>query len=96
MEAYLWVTDDVLNQIRFLDCEGNDNIRKAQQIIDRIYRRDLYKLVGEKRIKCMDGPVSSVCCLIYNYIHSKRVTFNHYECLFFSYNDLSTCAILLC
>lgn len=60
MKAYLWVTDDVLNQIRFLNSD-DDELKEAQQIINRIYQRDLYKLVGEKRIKCIDGNVSPVC-----------------------------------
>lgn len=60
MKAYLWVTDDVLNQIRFLNSD-DDELKEAQQIINRIYQRDLYKLVGEKRIKCIDGTVSPVC-----------------------------------
>lgn len=58
MRAYLWVTDDVLNQIRFLNSDKNEELKKAQQIINRIFQRDLYKLVGEKRIKCIDGTVS--------------------------------------
>lgn len=58
MGAYLWVTDEVLNQIRFLNSDENDELKKAQHIINRIFQRDLYKLVGEKRIKCIDGPVS--------------------------------------
>lgn len=61
MRAYLWVTDDVLNQIRFLNSDKNEELKKAQQIINRIFQRDLYKLVGEKRIKCIDGTVSPVC-----------------------------------
>lgn len=60
MKAYLWVTDDVLNQIRFLNSD-DDELKEAQQIINRIFQRDLYKLVGEKRIKCIDGTVSPVC-----------------------------------
>lgn len=55
MEAYLWVTDDVLNQIRALNPDNNENIKQAQRLIDRIYRRDFYKLIGEKRVKWKRG-----------------------------------------
>lgn len=55
MEAYLWVTDDVLNQIRALNPDDNENIKQAQRLIDRIYRRDFYKLIGEKRVKWKRG-----------------------------------------
>nr|XP_034335733.1 deoxynucleoside triphosphate triphosphohydrolase SAMHD1 isoform X1 [Crassostrea gigas] len=58
MRAYLWVTDDVLNQIRFLNSDNNVELEEAQQIINRIFQRDLYKLVGEKRMKCIAGTVS--------------------------------------
>lgn len=61
MRAYLWVTDDVLNQIRFLNSDDNVELEEAQQIINRIFQRDLYKLVGEKRMKCIAGTVSTVC-----------------------------------
>lgn len=54
MEAYLWVTDDVLNQIRTLNADGNKQIEKAQEIVDRIYHRDFYKVIGEKRVKWRD------------------------------------------
>lgn len=54
MRAYLWVTDDILNQIRTLNPDGNDKIKKAQEIVDRIYRRDFYKVIGEKRVKWRD------------------------------------------
>lgn len=54
MEAYLWVTDDVLNQIRTLNADGNKKIKKAQEIVDRIYHRDFYKVIGEKRVKWKD------------------------------------------
>lgn len=57
MKAYLWVTDDVLNQIRFLNSD-DDELKEAQKIINRIFQRDLYKLVGEKRMKCIAGTVS--------------------------------------
>lgn len=51
MKAFLWVTDDVLNQIRILNPNDKANIIKAQRIIERIYDRDFYKVIGEKRIK---------------------------------------------
>lgn len=54
IETYLWVTDDVLNQIRTLNPEDNDEIKKAQQIVNRIYCRDFYKRIGEKRVKWKD------------------------------------------
>lgn len=56
MDAYLWVTDDVLQQIRRIDLttitnpENHSKLEDAQNIIDRIYRRDLYKLIAEKRV----------------------------------------------
>lgn len=56
MDAYLWVTDDVLQQIRRIDLttitnsENHSKLQNAQDIIDRIYRRDLYKSIGEKRV----------------------------------------------
>lgn len=58
MRAYLWVTDDILNQIRTLNPDGNDKIKKAQEIVDRIYRRDFYKVIGEKRVKWRDESKS--------------------------------------
>uniref|UniRef100_K1PVT3 SAM domain and HD domain-containing protein 1 n=1 Tax=Magallana gigas TaxID=29159 RepID=K1PVT3_MAGGI len=58
MRAYLWVTDDTLNQIRTLNPDGNDKIKKAQEIVDRIYRRDFYKVIGEKRVKWRDESKS--------------------------------------
>lgn len=48
MDAYQWVTDDVLQQIRRIDSTG---VKASRDIINRIYRRDLYKLIGEKRVK---------------------------------------------
>lgn len=58
MKAYLWVTDDVLNQIRTLNPDGNEKIKEAQKIVDRIYRRDFYKVIGEKRVKWKDESKS--------------------------------------
>lgn len=60
MDAYQWVTDDVLQQIRRIELKPKDSsdnpinvkdVEDSQNIIDRIYRRDLYKLIGEKRVK---------------------------------------------
>lgn len=57
MDTYQWVTDDVLQQIRRLELEDDENsvqhrdVGAAQNIIDRIYCRDLYKLIREKRVK---------------------------------------------
>lgn len=58
MTAYLWVTDDILTQIRTLNPVGNEKIDKAQKIVDRIYRRDFYKVIGEKRVKWKDESKS--------------------------------------
>lgn len=57
MDAYQWVTDDVLQQIRRIELDTIKNakergdLKAAQDIIDRIYCRDLYKLIAEKRVK---------------------------------------------
>lgn len=65
MDAYLWVTDDVLQQIRRIDettindDENRKNLRVAQNIIDRIYRRDLYTLIGEKRVIWSEDSMSA-------------------------------------
>lgn len=65
MDAYLWVTDDVLQQIRRIDeTTINDDdkrrdLRDAQNIIDRIYRRDLYTLIGEKRVIWSEDSMSA-------------------------------------
>lgn len=51
------MTDDVLQQIRRIELDTIKNanergdVEAAQDIIDRIYCRDLYKLIGEKRVK---------------------------------------------
>lgn len=50
MKAYLWVTDNVLHQIKALDGSRSEDIRKAKKIIERIESRDLYKMIGEKRV----------------------------------------------
>lgn len=60
MDAYLWVTDNVLNQIKALDSKTFPEIQKAQDIIDRIERRVLYKMIGEKRVKWGERSISSV------------------------------------
>lgn len=65
MDAYLCVTDDVLQQIRRIDeTTINDDdkrrdLRDAQNIIDRIYRRDLYTLIGEKRVIWSEDSMSA-------------------------------------
>lgn len=60
MDAYQWVTDDVLQQIRRIELDPSDStgdVKASQDIIDRIYRRDLYKLIGEKRMKWVKESV---------------------------------------
>lgn len=65
MDAYLWVTDDVLQQIRRIDVtpitnpDNRRELQDAQNIIDRIYRRDLYKLIGEKRVIWSNETISA-------------------------------------
>lgn len=60
MDAYLCVTDEVLQQIRCLKpattkkSKEDKDLEDAQKIINRIYCRDLYKLIGEKRVKWSD------------------------------------------
>lgn len=72
MDAYLWVTDNVLNQIKALDSKTfpgiqkvqetkrAHEIKKAQEIVDRIERRVLYKMIGEKRVIWEERSRSSV------------------------------------
>lgn len=58
MDAYLWVTDDVLHQIRRLKPEGpngDSDLEDAKQIIERLYCRKLYTLIGEKSVKWSTG-----------------------------------------
>lgn len=58
MDAYLWVTDDVLHQIRRLKPEGpngDSDLEDAKQIIERLYFRKLYTLIGEKSVKWSTG-----------------------------------------
>lgn len=50
MDTYLWVTDDVLHQIKTLDGDSDAKIKEAKKIISRIEDRDLYKMIGEKRV----------------------------------------------
>ena len=57
MNAYLWVTDDVLHQIRMLPSNGEKDIDDAKGILKRIQRRDLYRLVGENKITWRDPEV---------------------------------------
>lgn len=59
MDAYLWVTDNVLNQIKALDNKKSPEIKKAKKILDRIELRDLYKMIGEKRVKWGERSRSS-------------------------------------
>lgn len=60
MEAYLWVTDEVLHQIKAL-ASNDPKIRKAKDIVDRIERRDFFKLIGEKKVIMEYAHRSSVC-----------------------------------
>ena len=64
MDAYLFVTDDVLHQIRMLPSksteENKKDIEDAIEILDRINRRDLYRLVGENKIRWKDQPNQEV------------------------------------
>lgn len=63
MDAYQWVTDDVLQQIRRIELDPSDStgdVKASQDIIDRIYRRDLYKLIGEKRVKWVKESVKNI------------------------------------
>lgn len=72
MDAYLWVTDNVLNQIKALDSKTfpriqkaqeikrAQEIKKAQEIVDRIERRVLYKMICEKRVIWGERSRSSV------------------------------------
>ncbi|XP_056004548.1 deoxynucleoside triphosphate triphosphohydrolase SAMHD1-like isoform X2 [Ostrea edulis] len=53
MDAYIWVTDDVFHHIRTLSGD-NAKIKKAQKILDRIFTRDLYKLIGEKKVEFVE------------------------------------------
>ncbi|XP_078310158.1 deoxynucleoside triphosphate triphosphohydrolase SAMHD1-like isoform X3 [Crassostrea virginica] len=56
MDAYMWVTDDVLHQVRMLPSNVDEDIADAKRILDRIHRRDLYRLVGENKITWRDLP----------------------------------------
>lgn len=58
MDAYLWVTDDVLHQIRHLKPYRDSDLKDAQKIINRIYCRQLYTLIGEKSVKWSTVPES--------------------------------------
>lgn len=61
MDAYRWVTDNVLHQIKALDGSKSPKIQKAQQIVDRIESRDLYKMIREKRVLLNETIGSLVC-----------------------------------
>lgn len=68
MDTYQGVTDDVLQQIRRLELDTDKNsdkhknVKAAQDIIDRIYCRDLYTLIGEKRVKWDTETIKSGSC----------------------------------
>ncbi|XP_061184134.1 deoxynucleoside triphosphate triphosphohydrolase SAMHD1-like isoform X2 [Saccostrea echinata] len=49
MEAYSLVTDGVIDRIRFENFK-NKKFKEAKEIIDRIFRRDLYKCGVERRV----------------------------------------------
>lgn len=84
MDAYQWVTDDVLQQIRRIELdliespENCGNVKDSQHIIDRIYRRDLYKLIGEKRVKWVKESVKNIAekltTLVNSLARSKKET----------------------
>ncbi|KAI4892455.1 hypothetical protein NFI96_021960, partial [Prochilodus magdalenae] len=47
-KTYIKLTDDILQQIL---CSSSENLTAAQSIIERILKRDLYKLIGQKTFK---------------------------------------------
>lgn len=57
IDAYLWVTDNVIHQIKAHDGDSDD-IREAKQIIKNIESRTLYKMIGEKRVE-MEKTIGS-------------------------------------
>ena len=60
MDAYLWVTDDVFHRIRTLP--GNDDkVVEAKQILERINKRELYQLIGEKKVKWIGTQEVYMC-----------------------------------
>lgn len=67
IDAYLWVTDNVLHQIKAHDGDSDD-IREAKQIIKNIESRTLYKMIGEKRVEMEKTIGSSVCMLSLQYL----------------------------
>ena len=68
MDAYMWVTDDVLHQVRMLPSNVDEDIAEAKRILDRIHRRDLYRLVGENKITWRDQPNQEVHYNPHNFI----------------------------
>lgn len=60
MDAYLCVTDDVRHQIKALDSDKSA-IRKAKDIVERIERRDFFKLIAEKKVIRGNANLSWVC-----------------------------------
>ncbi|XP_062586035.1 uncharacterized protein LOC134247719 [Saccostrea cucullata] len=60
MEAYSLVTDDVIDRIRFENFKDK-KFKEAKTIINRIFRRDLYKCVVERTVarveKCRESRV---------------------------------------
>lgn len=101
MDAYLWVTDNVLNQIKALDSrtfpgiqkvqetKRAHEIKKAQEIVDRIERRVLYKMIGEKKVIWEERSRSSVryYCIILHICVRRGVSKSYF--LFNSYNNSS-------
>lgn len=61
MDAYLWVTDNVLHQIKALDKNQSDEIRDAIDLVKNIEDRKLYKMIGEKKVIWKKNIGSSVC-----------------------------------
>ncbi|XP_062570628.1 deoxynucleoside triphosphate triphosphohydrolase SAMHD1-like [Saccostrea cucullata] len=56
MEAYSLVTDDVIDRIRFENFKAK-KFQEAKTIINRIFRRDLYKCVVERRVTKVEDEV---------------------------------------
>ena len=74
MDAYMWVTDDVLHQVRMLPSNVDDDIDDAKRILDRIHRRDLYRLVGENKITWRDQPNQEVHYNPHNFVDNVIAT----------------------
>lgn len=69
MDAYIWVTDDVFHHIRTLSGD-NAKIKKAQKILDRIFTRDLYKLIGEKKVEFVEKRMAGVIFIYKTFLTS--------------------------